>query len=328
MITATASDGNGGPYFFDWSTAASGSGTSHSINESPAVTTNYQVEVSDGCETTHLFLDMDLTVSPVPNPMFNVVEDSICEKAIFELHNTTDPGMVQSSLWQISDGQVYSNLDTIITNSMNDGIYDVSLTITSPDGCVNVTTVNGALRSMPRPTASFRYSPGTVTALNTAVTMDNLSIGNDISHWYSQYGNPSVTTATNPVIVLPEGVVDNYIVQLIAETNFGCTDTVSQIIKVSPEVILYAPNTFTPDDDEFNATWKISIEGVESEGFELKVYNRWGEVVWKSFDPTAEWDGTFKGEVAATGVYNWTIKAKDSNTGENHVWRGNVLLMK
>jgi gliding motility-associated-like protein len=328
LITATAADGNGGPYYFNWTSGASGNGTTHSINESPVITTNYQVEVSDGCETTHLFLDIVLTVSPVPNPLFDVVVDSICENAIFELHNTTDPFMVQNSQWNISDGQVYSNLDTITTNAMVDGIYDVSLTITSPDGCVNTTTINGALRSMPRPTANFRYSPTTITALNTAVTMENLSTGNHLSHWYVQYGTPSYSSASNPVIVLPEGVVDNYIVQLIAETNFGCTDTTSQIVKVTPEVILYAPNTFTPDDDEFNATWKISIEGIDPSEFELKVYNRWGELVWISLDPSADWDGTYKGEVVSSGVYNWTIRAKDANTSENHTWRGNVLLIK
>jgi gliding motility-associated-like protein len=328
MLTATASEGNDGPYSFDWSTTISGSGLSHSINQSPLVTTNYQVEVSDNCESTHLFLDMNLTVSPIPNPLFIVVEDSICENAIFELHNTTDPAMVQSSIWQISDGQVYTNLDTIETNEMTDGIYDVSLTITSPAGCVNTLIVTDALWSMPRPTANFRFSPNTVTAFSTTVKMENLSIGNDLNHWTMQYGNPAVSSSATPTTIFPEGIVDNYIVQLIAETNFGCTDTMYQIVEVTPEVILYAPNTFTPDDDEFNATWRVFVEGIDPSEFVLTVYNRWGEVMWKSYDPLAEWDGTHKGEIVSSGSYNWTIRAKDANTGKNHTWRGNVLLIK
>ncbi|MGJ8660597.1 MAG: gliding motility-associated C-terminal domain-containing protein [Bacteroidota bacterium] len=328
LITATASDGNGGPYSFTWSTGATGTGYTDALNESPVITTTYQLEINDGCESTHIFYNMTVVVSPVPNPMFDILDDSLCEKAVFDLFNTTDPNMVQNSLWVISDGQVYANLDTIETAEMNDGFYDVSLTITSPDGCINTTTVNNALRSMPRPTANFRYAPTTVTALNTTVSFDNLSIGNDLNHWTMQYATPAASTVPEPIVKFPEGIVDNYTVELIAETNFGCTDTMYQIIEIKPEVILYSPNTFTPDDDEFNATWKVFIEGVDVSEFELKVYNRWGQLIWESHDPAAEWDGTFKGEIVGAGSYNWTLKAKDAYSSENHTWRGNVLLIK
>lgn len=328
VITTTAAGGDNGPYFFNWSSGSSGTGMTHSITESPGITTYYQVEISDGCESTPQFYDMTLTVSPVPNPMFSILQDSICEKAVFELYNTTDTSMVETSLWQISDGQVYANMDTINTGQMNDGNYSVSLTILSPNGCINTTTLNNALRSMPRPTANFRYSPTTITALNTTVKMENLSIGNDISSWSMQYANPGMSNASEPTVVFPEGVVDNYIVQLIAETNFGCTDTMYQVIEIKPDVILYSPNTFTPDNDEFNATWKIFIEGIDVSEFELKVYNRWGEIVWQSYDPSAEWDGTYNGEIVTTGSYNWTIRAKDANSSVNHTWSGNLLLLK
>lgn len=328
LINATASNGNGGPYNFSWSTLASGAGFTHSINETPLTTTSYQVIVTDACETTPVVLTMIVTVSPVPNPLFTILYDSICENAVFELYNTTAPAMVQTSLWQISDGQVYTNSDTILTNQMSDGNYDVSLTITSPDGCINTTLVNAALISMPRPSANFRYSPGTITAFSTTVILENLSIGNDLSHWTMQYANPAASSDHSPVTIFPEGVVDNYIVQLIAESYFGCTDTMFQIVEVNPEVILYAPNTFTPDDDEFNATWKVFIEGIDPSEFVLIIYNRWGEIVWKTLDPSADWDGTFKGEIVESGSYNWTIRAKDAVSSENHTWQGNVLIIK
>ncbi len=328
LITATAAGGNGGPYSFEWSNGSIGAGYTNALNESPAVTTIYQVEIGDGCESTPIFYNMTLVVSPVPNPMFDILEDSICEKAVFELYNTTDPNMVQNSLWVISDGQVYSNMDTIETAEMNDGFYDVSLTITSPDGCVNTTTINNALRSMPLPTANFRYSPNTVTAFSTTVKLENLSIGNDINHWTMQNANPAASSSPEPTVVFPEGIISNYIVQLVAETNFGCTDTTYQIVEIKPEVILYSPNTFTPDNDEFNGTWKIYIEGIDASEFELKVYNRWGQLIWESHDPAAEWDGTYKGETVAAGNYNWSIRAKDAYTSENYTWNGSILLIK
>ena len=328
LISSTAGGGNGGPYSFTWSNGTIGNGFNSSINESPAATTVYQIEIADGCETTHQFYTMTLTVSPVPDPQFAVLKDSICEDAIFNLFNTTDPNMVASSIWQITDGQAFTNLDTIVTNKMGHGSYDVILTITSPDGCIGQTTVPGALVSMPLPKANFRYSPNTVTAFSTLVNMENMSIGNYLNHWSFEEGNPAYSSLVEPEVLFPEGIVNNYKIQLIAETDFGCLDSMYQIIEIKPEVILYAPNSFTPDDDEFNATWGIKVEGIDLSDFELKIYDRWGEVVWVSHDPTAEWDGTFKGQLVQTGSYNWTIRAKDALTSDSYIWKGNIILLK
>lgn len=42
-------------------------------------------------------------------------------------------------------------------------------------------------------------------------------------------------------------------------------------------MIVYAPNTFTPDDDEHNQNWILVIDGIDFENFHLEIFNRWGE---------------------------------------------------
>jgi gliding motility-associated-like protein len=74
-------------------------------------------------------------------------------------------------------------------------------------------------------------------------------------------------------------------------------------------LIYYVPNTFTPDQDEFNQTWApIFTSGFDPFEFHLSIYNRWGELIWESFNPNASWDGTYGNHTAVKeGTYTWEI---------------------
>ena len=80
---------------------------------------------------------------------------------------------------------------------------------------------------------------------------------------------------------------------------------------VLPEVLMYAPNAFTPDGDEHNQNWRIHIVGIDVYDFQLQLFDRWGELIWESRDPEAGWDGTFKGQPCQVGTYTWVVRAKD-----------------
>jgi gliding motility-associated-like protein len=54
------------------------------------------------------------------------------------------------------------------------------------------------------------------------------------------------------------------------------------------------PNTFTPDADEHNQLFTpVFTSGFSPDNFEMTIFNRWGELVWQSFDHTEGWDGSF-----------------------------------
>ena len=69
------------------------------------------------------------------------------------------------------------------------------------------------------------------------------------------------------------------------------------------------PNTFTPDQDEFNQTWApIFTSGFDPFDYHLSIYNRWGELIWESFNPNTSWDGTYGTHTAVEeGTYTWEI---------------------
>ena len=115
---------------------------------------------------------------------------------------------------------------------------------------------------------------------------------------------------------------------LIVESELGCFDTITQLVQVYPEVIFYAPNTFTPDGDEFNQLWNVYIEGVDIYNFELTLYNRWGQQIWINKDPNQGWDGTYNGQYVQAGTFVWTITAKDLLNDSKYEFNGHVTILK
>ena len=73
---------------------------------------------------------------------------------------------------------------------------------------------------------------------------------------------------------------------------------------------IHVPNVFTPNGDNLNETWRpITLSGCWMD-WDCRVYNRWGQVVWSSNDPSETWDGSSFLSYVSDGVYTWTIKGK------------------
>jgi gliding motility-associated-like protein len=112
----------------------------------------------------------------------------------------------------------------------------------------------------------------------------------------------------------------------------GCISdpqTANLTIVQCPELIFYVPNSFTPDGDEHNNTLKfIFTSGFDPYDFQVLIYNRWGEVIWESYDATVSWDGTYKGQLCPTGSYVYDIKFGGDNNGIKYSFTGNVNLIR
>jgi gliding motility-associated-like protein len=327
-LTASAIGGIGTPYTFTWSTSETNQGANHTITANPPVNTQYTVTIEDGCETTPIVLTTNVILAPLPVPQISVDLDNECEPATFVLVNETDPTMVDLVYWSISDGQIYLNQDTVVTDEIWSGLYDVQLIVTSPFGCVDSTTFYNYLTVHPKPIADFRHSPNPVMMFNTQVHLTNYSINGEYYDWYIESGTPSYSQLKHVQTQFPDGVPGQYEVMLITTSEFGCVDTSTQIVIVLPEVILYAPNTFTPDNDEFNQDWGIYIDGIDIYDFELLIFNRWGEIVWESHDPSARWDGTYAGNYVQQGTYTWTINTRDAINDGKYEFNGFINVIK
>lgn len=114
-----------------------------------------------------------------------------------------------------------------------------------------------------------------------------------------------------------------FTVQLMAvDQVWGCKDTIAKplIVIANPNCGLKFPNAFTPDLTANNTFFPVYNEGVLETGYELRIYNRWGTLLWVTNDKQAQWDGYYKGEISRQDVYVYHCKAvceeKDPVTGK------------
>jgi len=330
-LTAEGFDGNGGPYNYEWTDPAGNVvANTATFQASPSSTTTYTVTITDNCESTSLVLTSEVVVAPIPDVQFSVDLDNKCVPATFEITNDTDSNLVDETYWYFSDGQSIVNMDNFEITIDQAGTYDLNLIVVTPSGCVDSARINNFLTVHPKPRAKFNFIPDPVTMLNTEVLFQNYSTGADSYQWFFENGDPNFSTLKDPVSTFPEGVVDNYDVELIANSIHDCKDTARAIIQVESEVIIYAPNAFTPDGDEHNPNWRIYIEGIDLQMFDLEIYNRWGEMVWESHNPEVGWDGTYGGEggqKVKEGTYVWKVRARDYVNDKKYEWQGHVTIL-
>lgn len=105
-------------------------------------------------------------------------------------------------------------------------------------------------------------------------------------------------------------------------------DSTLQIIQMKPTLLLYTPNSFSPNGDGINDTWKLSISGYSTKDFEISIYDRWGAMVWKSNDCYDSWNGIYKSNKLPIGTYNWTMILKDVVTDQKYFEKGAISIIR
>lgn len=103
---------------------------------------------------------------------------------------------------------------------------------------------------------------------------------------------------------------------IFSESNITCIETAPR---------LYAPNVFTINGDNLNDTYRLG--GLFIDQFELRIYNRWGILMFESFDLFQGWDGTFNGKPCPVDVYFYTAKGV-GRRGQTTEISGNITLLR
>ena len=122
--------------------------------------------------------------------------------------------------------------------------------------------------------------------------------------WWSPAELLSCSACATPELLAPE---PGWFV-LSAVSEEGCIGRDSAYVDVYFPI--YVPNAFTPDNDGVNDAFFVS--GVDPRGYRLEVFDRWGELVFRSEDPGEVWQGNLQvgdGEhFVPNGVYLWRLR--------------------
>jgi gliding motility-associated-like protein len=316
LIEITTTGGTA-PITFNIGAGPVASGTFASLSEG-----SYTIVIEDdnGCSIT---LNPTITASPLP--MVNFVADITagCEPLTVIFDNLSDVGA--SNLWNFGDGSTSTAAGPVTHTYLNDGIYDVTLTVTNVGGCFTTLVRNDYINVYKVPDASFIFSPNQPTTIATEVSFTNYSI--DADSWFWIFDNLGTSPDENPDFIFPE-VAATYEITLIAITDNGCRDTLTKLIQVFQDQLMYIPNVFTPDGDSFNELFRPYFTGIDPFDFHMTIYNRWGEIMFESYDATGGWNGSFGGQIVPDGIYIWHIVTSALDSDKKLEFHGHVNLLR
>lgn len=319
--------GGDGAYTYAWTS----NGTAlfditNSIATNPTEETTYCVTVSDGCETTPVEICTKTIMRPVPMPAFTSDATKGCDPTTFNF--TTSVAPTDSSTWTM-DGRTFAGVNDIYVEFSGVDFYDVSLEVYNQYGCHASITIPNYIEIVDVPDPELFINPNPTTIFNTEVTLNGVSREPDDTYsWNLPGGTPETSTEEDPSVTYPDGIAGDYLVELTVTNAFGCATTISDYVHILSDVLIYAPNAFTPDGDQYNEGWKIYMDGIDVYDYHCMVFNKWGEMVWESYNADATWDGTYGAQLAPEGTYVWVVNAKERTNDRKVEFRGYVNLFR
>lgn len=279
-----------------------------------------------GCSATLVHLDT-ITAYPLPEVLFTASPDSGCAPLSVTFQNITDPALTAGCLWEFGDGTTANGCNLVHTYT-EPGIYNVSLTVTTPRSCTGDTTLFELITVNPSPTAAFEANPQPTDLFNTEVIFTDRSSPDVIVwSWTFSVGDPGTSSATDPVVMFPFGEVNDYPVMLIVNNDLGCVDTAIAVVSISGLFSVHVPNSFTPNGDGINDLFIPVMRDVMTDGYQLLIFDRWGEEIFTTSDINAGWDGSVKGASPKTDVYVWRLLARSDVDGMRREFRGHVTVL-
>lgn len=208
-------------------------------------------------------------------------------------------------LWDFGDGGTASDISPEYTFA-REGTFSIGLSVVSPIGCQTDTVFSNLISIEPSPVADFSYSPQALDNFNPEVQFTDKSSG--ASKWYWDFEGVAYATGQNPRYTFRDTGLQE--VRLVVTHPSGCRDTTVQQIDVVPKVTYFLPNAFTPNDDSANDVFlgKGYLRGVTA--FEMSIWNRWGEEIFRSEDPMVGWNGRKNntGSLLPAGVYYCLVR--------------------
>lgn len=289
----------------------------------------YTVVVGDNCSTPTVTQSITVYWFSMPQPSFTAINANGCYPVVASFINTTTmTANINSVLWDFGDGATSSDSLTVDHEYLTPDCFDVTLTITSDIGCSLDTTIIDAVCAYDYPIADFTMNPQPTDITNPIIQFTNESFGNVSNYWTITGGSPNSSTEVNPISEFSSDTAGTYLVGLTIENNYGCQDSTFRIVKIDGLYLFYIPNSFTPNGDFRNETFKPLGDGIDSKNYHFMIFDRWGEKLFETDDLSEGWDGTYKGEAVPTDVYVWKVKAKELYRNVNTEHSGHVNLIR
>ena len=285
-------NGGSGDYSYLWNNNS----TDSTINVGGG---NFSIKVTDNLTNCFALDTIIITEQSQPNTILSG-GGSICEDGTTVEIDFVFDGILP---WDL---EFYNGLDTIIRNNLNnnnysyvthqEGNYQI-ISVIDNNNCVSNISGSASVVLNQMPEASINIKEFILYIGDTLY----LELLNSYStyQWYNQNDE---LISNNPILnVFEQG---EYYVFVIDEN--GCSDySNSTVVNVVPRSEIFVPNSFTPNSDKHNELFIIHGQNIKS--FSLKIFDRWGDLLFESNDINKYWDGFYLGKKVEQNKYMYQI---------------------
>ncbi|MBE51296.1 MAG: hypothetical protein CMP51_06370 [Flavobacteriales bacterium] len=284
---------------------------------------SYYINVVDnnGCANSSNVID--IAVHPNPIADFSIQNQCFLQETFFHDMSISQIDSIDTWLWDFGDGNFASGSSQSHKFKSID-LYSVKLSVYSEFGCKDSLVKD--IEVFPLPNANFQFVPNRVSILDPYIQF-NSSKSWEYYSW--DFGDSTYSYEIDPLHRFESpGIYD---VKLIVYDSNMCKDSIIHQVIVDPDLIIYVANSFTPNTDNLNDFFSPKGYRLEYlEYYEFTIYNRWGQLVFRSLDPNIGWDGTFSGSdfnICQSGKYIWMLNILDE-LGSEKRFQGNFQLIR
>ena len=291
--------GGTAPYSYLWNTGDT------TISIDSLATGNFSAQILD---TLGCFTSIDIFLAEPPELQISLDADTLSGCSPFVVQFTNTSNATANCEWDFGNGNTYTGCENVFNVYEEGGIYSIALTAYDENGCFNDVTYNDFITVYQTPTAAMSIDPTYLYPDVPTTNITNESIDGDTFVW-NMGDTPINFMGFEPgTYTYSPNVADTFWVSLLALTDEGCTDSIQGFVAFFNDPFLYAPNSFTPDENIVNDYWFPVFSSSEYvKRYNLDIYNRWGQLVFETTEIDQGWDGTFQGKPVPDGTYTWKI---------------------
>lgn len=263
------------------------------------------------------------TVKRKPVFSFTTLPGEGCTPLIVDLKaETLDPADQVSYSWLIGEDPAIQGQSVTHEFSLP-GQYSVYLNAVSElTGCSDSAGETNRILVYPNPESGFSFFPAMAYNDRPNVTFQDGSRNANRFLW--DFGDGTYSDLQNPVHTY--GTVGIKKVLQTVYNEYNCSDTTSRDLTVALSKI-FPPNAFSPNAvNTVDREFRLFANGIVAEGYHLKIFSRWSDVIFECKNEIRGWDGRLSGgKMAPPGNYVWMLEFRDF-LGQGHRQSGTVML--
>ncbi len=305
----------------------SGQSVSHTYNSPGAYLAEIIVATNHNCKDTAQTI---VLVHSNPVASFTTSDSTGCSPVTANFINTSTiennpENYTLSYQWYLENGidDSNENVTSVFTNESHTDseFYGASFVVTSNYGCKDSVYNPAGITVNPIPVADFSFAPEETNVYNTLIDFTDLSI--IAANWSWNLGDGTLDNVQNPTHRYADS--GNYMVDLSIENEYGCTDSISKLLRIDPVFEVFIPNSITPNSDGLNDVFMVEGYGINEQ--DLFIFDKWGQLMYEGHSVGDSWDGFVQDEQNKTSVYIYVVKIVDL-FDEVHNYKGSVTVVR